>query len=82
MPGAQPLEETRITRAPALLRSRVLLTIGWTLLLLSLALFAFHMLWMWKRMAAGAPMVAVGLGMDALVGLGLIIAGVRARRMQ
>lgn len=79
MPQVQQLDSTKSTRPPALLRSRVLLIVGWALMLLSLALLGFHMLWMWKRMGTGAPMVAVALGLDALVGLGLIITVYRTR---
>ena len=65
-----------------LLRARVLLTLGWTLLGLSLVLLGFQVLWMWHRMGSGALIVSIGLSMDALVGLGLIIADNRARRKQ
>lgn len=79
MPSAPEVEEKKIVPAPPQLRSRVLLTLGWALLTLSLALLSFHLLWMWKRMGTGAPLVAVGLIMDALVGAGLIVIGKRAR---
>jgi len=68
-------------RLPLMLRSRVLLSLGWTLLVLALAMLSFHVLWMWNRLGKGAWLVAVGLGMDALVGIGLIWAGNRARRI-
>jgi hypothetical protein len=82
MPAMQQLEETKIVSAPRVLRARVLLWLGWTLLVLSLALLSFHVLWMWQRMGTGAPLVGGGLLMDALVGVGLIVAGYRARRKQ
>lgn len=82
MPATQQVEETRIQSAPRVLRSRVLLWLGWTLLVLSLSLLSFHVLWMWQRMGTGAPLVAGGLLMDALVGIGLIVASHRARRKQ
>jgi hypothetical protein len=75
-------QQIRIVPAPVLLRSKVLFVLGWSLLILSLALLSFHMLWMWKRMGTGAPLVAVGLLMDALVGIGMIVAGARMRRRQ
>ncbi len=67
-------------KVPLMLRSRALRSLGWTLLLLALVLLSFHVLWMWHRLGRGAWLVAIGLGMDALVGLGLIWAGNRAKR--
>ncbi len=67
-------------RVPLMLRSRALLVLGWTLLVLALVMLSFHVLWMWNRLGRGAWLVAIGLGMDALVGLGLIWAGNRAKR--
>jgi hypothetical protein len=80
MQETEPEQETRIVPAPMLLRSKVLFLLGWSLLLLSVVLLSFHMLWMWKRMGSGAPLVAVGLFMDALVGIGMIVAAGRVRR--
>jgi sterol desaturase/sphingolipid hydroxylase (fatty acid hydroxylase superfamily) len=82
MPETRLAEGTKVESAPVVLRSRVLLTAGWVLLILSLALLAFHVLWMWKRMGRGAPLVGIGLVMDALVGVGLMIAANRTRRTQ
>ena len=76
------LKESTATKAPLLLRSRVLKSLGWTLLLLALVMLSFHVLWMWSRLGRGAWLVAIGLGMDALVGLGLIWAGNRAQHRQ
>lgn len=80
MQETQSVEENRIVAAPNLVRSRFLLILGWALLILSVALLAVHVLWMWKRMGAGAPLVGIGLGIDALVGLGMIIVGIRRRK--
>lgn len=82
MPETVPLEEVKKAQAPVFLRSRVLTIAGWTLLFFSLALLCLHVLWMWTRMGSSAPLVAFGLFMDALVGLGLIIAGNKIRRKQ
>lgn len=65
-----------------ILRERTLRIAGWTLLLLSLVLLAFHVLWMWKRLGHVAPIVAAAIAMDAVVGVGLIIAGSRIHRKQ
>jgi hypothetical protein len=80
MQETQSVEATRTVVASNLVRSRFLLVLGWALLILSVALLTFHVLWMWKRMGTGAPLVGIGLVIDALVGLGMIIAGVRIRR--
>ncbi len=80
MQEMQSVEENRIAAAPNLARSRLLLVLGWALLILSVALLTIHVLWMWKRMGTGAPLVGIGLVIDALVGLGMVIAGVRIRR--
>jgi|NGEPerStandDraft_6_1074524.scaffolds.fasta_scaffold247625_2 hypothetical protein len=80
MQETQSVEETRIVAVPNLVRSRFLLVLGWALLILSVALLTVHVIWMWKRMGTGAPLVGIGLVIDALVGLGMIIAGVRVRR--
>lgn len=80
MPEMQQAEETKITKDPAIFRARVLRTLGWTLLVLSLVLLSFHVLYMWKRMGRGAPLVGLGLFIDALVGVGLIIAAKRTQR--
>ena len=74
------LEAGTYGKVPVLLRSRVLLSLGWTLLVLALAMLSFHLLWMWNRLGRGAWLVAIGLAMDALVGLGLIWTGNRAKR--
>jgi hypothetical protein len=58
----------------------MLLTAGWTLLLLSLGMLSFHALWMWKHMGRAAPFVAVAFVLDALVGIGLIYAGNKLRQ--
>lgn len=76
------LEARTDSKAPLLLRSRVLLTLGWTLLALALVMLTFHVLWMWNRLGRVAWIVAIGLGMDALVGLALIWAGNRAKHQQ
>ncbi|ABF42700.1 hypothetical protein Acid345_3699 [Candidatus Koribacter versatilis Ellin345] len=70
------------TKVPLVFRPRLLRSLGWTLLLLALVMLSFHVLWMWNRLGRGAWLVAIGLGMDALVGLGLIWAGNRAKRNQ
>ncbi len=80
MAETEQLEQTKITPTPALLRARVLRLSGWALLLLSLVLLGFHVLWMWQRLGRGALLVAIALSMDALVGLGLIMAGNKIQR--
>ena len=80
MAETQELDHTTRPRTPAFLQARVLTGLGWTLLSFSVVLFVFHLLWMWRRMGSGAPMVAIGLAMEAVVGIGLIIAGKHARR--
>jgi hypothetical protein len=82
MPETQQVQADgiKVAKDPLVLRSRVLRTLGWTLLVLSLALLSFHVLWMWKRMGTGAPLVGIGLLLDALVGVGLIIVGNRTQR--
>ena len=82
MQQIEPAQETKLAPTPVLLRSKVLFVLGWSLLVLSVALLAFHMLWMWDRMGSGAPLVAVGLLMDAIVGIGMILAAARIRRRQ
>jgi hypothetical protein len=82
MAGTEQLEKTKIAPSPLILRSRMLIVLGWTLLILSAAMLVFHLLWMWKRMGTGAPLVGIGLLVDALVGIGMIIPGSRVRRKQ
>ncbi len=79
MPQAE-LQASTDMKVPLMLRSRVLLSLGWTLLVLALVMLTFHVLWMWQRFGRGAWLVAIGLGMDALVGIGLIWAGNRLSR--
>jgi hypothetical protein len=80
MQQMQEAEETK-TAVPLMFRARVFLILGWTLLVLSLAFLAIDVLWMWRMLGnRAAPLVAIGLLMDAIVGLGLIIAGHRIRR--
>jgi sterol desaturase/sphingolipid hydroxylase (fatty acid hydroxylase superfamily) len=76
----EQVEASRSVKPPLVMRARLLLTVGWTLLLLALGLLSFHALWMWKRMGRGAPFVAIALVLDALVGIGLIYAGNKLRR--
>ena len=57
MQETQSVEETRIVAVPNLVRSRFLLVLGWALLILSVALLTVHVIWMWKRMGTGAPLV-------------------------
>ena len=80
MQETQSVEATRIVAASNLVRSRFLLVLGWALLILSVALLTVHVLWMWKRMGTGAPLVGIGLAIDALAGLGMIIVGIRRRK--
>ena len=75
----EQLQSASRSRAPAMLRARTLRLVGWTLLLLSLAVLAFHILWMWRRLGSVAPIVAAALSLDAFVGIGLIIAGNKKR---
>lgn len=75
-------QPTKLAPAPAILRSSVLLIIGWSLLILSTVLLTFHVLWMWRRIGNGAPLIAIGLVMDGLVGIALIVISLRARRRQ
>lgn len=82
MEQIETAQQTRIEPAPLLLRAKALSVLGWSLLILSLVLLTFHVLWMWKRMGSGAPLVAVGLIMDAFVGIGMIFAATRLRRRQ
>ncbi len=79
MPDPQ-VDASTDDNVPLMLRSRALLLMGWILLLLALVMLSFHVLWMWNRLGRGAWLVAIGLGMDALVGLGLIWAGNRAKQ--
>ena len=79
MPELQQAEERKLAPAPLLIRRRMLLGLGWGLLLLSLIFLAVQVLWMWQRLGRGAPLIAIGLFMDAVVGLGLIIFGSRLR---
>lgn len=75
--------EHRVAAAPVNFRARVFVILGWTLLLISLAFLAVDVLWMWRLFGnRAAPLVAIGLLMDAIVGLALIIAGHRIRRKQ
>lgn len=71
--------ETKGSTTPLVMRARLLTTVGWALLVLSLGMLTFHALWMWKRMGRGAPFVAIALGLDALVAVGLIYAGNKLR---
>lgn len=80
MQETQSVEATRIVAASNLVRSRFLLVLGWALLILSVALLTVHVLWMWKRMGTGAPLVGIGLVIDAVAGLGMIIVGIRRRK--
>ncbi len=75
----EQLERTKLTRGTAQFRARVLLTLGWLLFTFSIVLLAVQVLWMWPRMGRGAPLIAVGLAMDAAVGMVLIVMGTRAR---
>jgi hypothetical protein len=69
--------------APVIFRARVFVILGWTLLVISLTFLAVDVLWMWRLIGnRAAPLVAIGLVMDAIVGLGLIIAGHRIRPKQ
>jgi hypothetical protein len=68
MPGTEQLQAAKPVSLP------------WTLLILSLCLLTFHMLWMWRRLGSGAPLVGIGLLIDAFVGIGLIIAGRKSRQ--
>ncbi len=79
MPETQQVEIGRGVKPPLVLRARLLLTVGWTLLVLALGMLSFHALWMWKRMGRGAPYVAIALVLDALVAVGLIYAGNKLR---
>ena len=79
MAETQQLEATSSVKPPIVMRSRLLITVGWILLILALGMLSFHALWMWKRMGRGAPFVAVALALDALVGIGLIYAGNKLR---
>ena len=76
----EQLEATKLTRATSEFRSRVLLSLGWLFFGFSVIMLSIHVVWMWNRVGRGAPLIAVGLVMDALVGLALIIMGSRARR--
>ena len=80
MTETQQLATATPAQAPLLLRSRVLLTLGWTLLTLALVMLTFDVLWMWNRFGRAAWIVAIALGLDAAVGVGLIWAGSRAKR--
>ena len=81
MAELQQVEEKKIVVAPALFRARTLTILGWGLLVLSLAFLAIDLGWMWRYVGNRvAPLVAVGLVMDAVVGFALIIAGHRIRR--
>lgn len=83
MPQLQQAAEEEKATVPLRFRARVFLILGWILLVLSLAFLAVDVLWMWRLWGnRAAPLVAVGLLMDAIVGLGLIIAGHRIRRKQ
>ena len=58
----------------------MLLSLGWTLLILALVMLAFDVLWMWNRFGRAAWLVAIAFGLDAVVGIGLIWAGARSKR--
>ena len=82
-PELQQAEEKRIVAASALFRARTFTMLGWGLLVLSLVFLAIDLGWMWRYVGTrAAPLVAVGLVMDAVVGIALIIAGHRIRRKQ
>jgi uncharacterized membrane protein YidH (DUF202 family) len=79
VPQTEPVEDTSTVKSPLARRARPLLIVGWTLLILALGMLSFQALWMWKRMGRGAPIVAIALVLDALVGIGLIYAGNKLR---
>ncbi|HEY3927307.1 MAG TPA: hypothetical protein VGL89_02925 [Candidatus Koribacter sp.] len=76
----EQLETQQIASAGVRFRARALLTLGWLLFGFSAVLLVLHFTWMWHRLGRSAPLIAVGLGMDALVGLVLIVVGSRVRR--
>lgn len=82
MPELQQEVVRKADPGPMLFRRRVLLTVGWGLLLFALLFLVVQALWMWQRLGRGAPIIAIGLLMEAVVGLGFIIAGSRTRRMR
>lgn len=82
MPEVQQEVARNAGPGPTLFRRQVLLTVGWGLLLFALLFLVVQALWMWQRLGRGAPIIALGLIMEGVVGLGFIIAGSRARRMR
>lgn len=82
MAQTQVLERAKAPELPMVLRPRVLLTLGWALLALSLLLLSFHLTWMWTRLGSARVVLAVACCFDAVVGIGLIAAGRNMARKQ